>query len=66
MSEGQISETSMMTPGEGADSIPGTDDGVPPAEDTQAVAQGMPRDYSADGAGRSGLDPVDEDASTAR
>ncbi|WP_257476934.1 hypothetical protein [Acidipropionibacterium jensenii] len=46
MSEGQISETSRMTPNEGADDIPGTEEGVPPAEDTQHVTQGPPRDYT--------------------
>lgn len=56
MSEGQISETAMMTPSGGADSIPGTDDGVPPAAEAQHIPQGMPRDYSPDGEGRSGLE----------
>jgi hypothetical protein len=46
MSEGEISETSRMTPNEGEDGIPGTEEGVPPAEDTQHVTQGPPRDYS--------------------
>jgi hypothetical protein len=46
MSEGEISETSRMTPNEGEDGIPGTEEGVPPAEDTQHVTQGLPRDYS--------------------
>ena len=44
-SGGQISETAMATPGAGADSTPGTDDGIPPAQDTQHIAEGGPRDY---------------------
>ncbi|MDQ2850406.1 hypothetical protein V3G39_02055 [Dermatophilaceae bacterium Sec6.4] len=46
--EKQVSEVSQMTPGGGADSTPGTDDGVPPAEDSQTEADGAPRDYRAD------------------
>ncbi|WP_460704390.1 hypothetical protein [Luteococcus sediminum] len=60
MSEGQISENSMMTPQQGADSVPGTDDGVPPADVAQQVPQGMPEDSSQDAADRSGV-PSDED-----
>lgn len=64
MSEGQVSETSQMTPDQGPDQIPGTDDGIPPAAEAQQVAQGLPKDYSADGRGRSGLEGV-EDGHTA-
>lgn len=46
--EKQLSEVSQMTPGGGADTTPGTDDGVPPAEDAQSEADGAPRDYRAD------------------
>lgn len=53
MSEGEISETSRMTPDEGEDGIPGTDEGVPPAEDTQHVTQGPPRDYTGKTRGKS-------------
>ena len=45
--EKQVSETAAMTPGGGQDA-PGTDDGVPPAEDSQTEADGAPRDYRAD------------------
>jgi|GEM_PF-2184951 len=55
MSEGQISETSMMTPDQGAESTPGTDDGVPPADATQHEPHGMPRNYSEEPGERSGL-----------
>lgn len=61
MSEGQISETSKMTPGQGPDSIPGTDDGIPPAEDAQQVPQGMPADYADDGKERSGLKGTEDE-----
>ncbi|MBO1754998.1 hypothetical protein [Allobranchiibius sp. CTAmp26] len=46
--EKQVSETSVMTPGGGAQDAPGTDDGVPPAQDSQTEADGAPRDYRAD------------------
>ncbi len=42
---GEVSETSQMTPQGGADGIPGTDDGVPPAAATGQEADGAPRDY---------------------
>ncbi len=58
---GQISETSLMTPGAGADSIPGTDDGIPPADEAQQVAQGMPRDYTEGPQHRSGLEGSPEE-----
>lgn len=61
MSEGQISESSMMTPDGGADSIPGTDDGIPAAADAQQVPQGMPKDYSEGPCSRSGISGIDED-----
>lgn len=64
MSEGQVSETSQMTPDAGPDSIPGTDDGIPPAAEAQQVAQGVPKDYSPGTQGRSGLEGV-EDGHTA-
>lgn len=38
----------MMTPGGSVQDSPGTDDGVPPAEDSQTEADGAPRDYRAD------------------
>lgn len=47
--EGQVSETSMMTPDGGADGTPGTDDGIPAAADTQHRAQGGRADYTDDG-----------------
>ena len=34
---GQVSETSVMTPEGGAGSTPGTDDGVPPSEDSRTT-----------------------------
>ncbi len=46
MSEGQVSETSMMTPSGGEGSTPGTDDGIPPAAETGHVAEGRPKDYA--------------------
>lgn len=46
--EKQVSEVSQMTPGGGAGTAPGTDDGIPPAEDSQTEADGAPRDYRAD------------------
>lgn len=46
--EKQVSEVTAMTPNQGAGSAPGTDDGVPPAEDAQSQADGPPRDYRAD------------------
>lgn len=42
---GQVSETSAMTPEGGADSTPGTDDGVPPAEDSATEPGGPPSSY---------------------
>lgn len=47
--EGQVSETSMMAPEGGADSTPGTDDGVPSAADTQHRSQGGRVDYAEEG-----------------
>lgn len=44
-SDGQVSETSKMTPQGGADGTPGTDDGVPPAAASGHESQGAPRDY---------------------
>ncbi|GAA1398413.1 hypothetical protein [Luteococcus peritonei] len=61
MSEGQISETSMMTPQQGADSTPGTGEGAPPADLSQQVAQGMPSDYSEEPGERSGVQDDPED-----
>lgn len=46
--EKQVSEVSQMTPNGGAGTAPGTDDGIPPAEDAQSEADGAPRDYRAD------------------
>lgn len=46
--EKQVSEISQMSPGGGAQNAPGTDDGVPPAQDAQTEADGAPRDYRAD------------------
>ncbi len=46
--EKQVSEMSAMTPNHGAGDAPGTDDGVPLAEDAQSQADGPPRDYRAD------------------
>ncbi len=43
--ERQVSEVSAMTPGAGADGIPGTDDGVPPASAAQIEEDGPPQDY---------------------
>ncbi|MDN5978486.1 hypothetical protein [Acidipropionibacterium jensenii] len=57
MTEGEISETSRMTLNEGQDGIPGTEEGIPPAEDTQHVTQGPPRDYT----GKTGGDPDQPD-----
>lgn len=46
--EKQVSEVSAMTPDHGMGNAPGTDDGVPPAQDAQSQADGPPRDYRAD------------------
>lgn len=48
--DGQVSETSRMTPQTGAENTPGTDDGVPPAADTGHESQGPPREYGDDDA----------------
>ncbi len=48
--DGQVSDTSRMTPQGGAEGTPGTDDGVPPAVDSGHESQGAPRDYDADDA----------------
>ncbi len=53
----QISEASQMRPDKGADATPGTDDGVPPAEDAQTEADGGPRDYRADRTASPGTTP---------
>ncbi len=42
---GQVSETTAMTPGSGADGTPGTDDGVPPAEDGRTEPGAAPQSY---------------------
>lgn len=42
---GQVSETSAMTPEGGADGTPGTDDGVPPAEDARTEPGAAPQSY---------------------
>lgn len=43
--EGQVSETSMMTP-EGGDGAPGTEDATPGAADTQHSPHEGPKDYT--------------------
>lgn len=47
--EGQVSESSMMSPQGGADTTPGTDDGIPAAADTQHASQGGRVDYDDEG-----------------
>ncbi|QIK67672.1 hypothetical protein G7072_16125 [Nocardioides sp. HDW12B] len=42
---GQVSETAAMTPEGGADGTPGTDDGVPPAEDGRTEPGAAPQSY---------------------
>jgi len=44
-SGGQVSETTAMTPGAGSDSTPGTDDGVPPADEGHQEPGGPPGSY---------------------
>ncbi|WP_226343734.1 hypothetical protein [Agilicoccus flavus] len=47
-SQGQVSETSAMSPSAGEGGVPGTDDGVPTAGAAGQEADGGPRDYDAE------------------
>lgn len=44
--DGQVSETSQMTPEGGADGTPGTEDGTPSAADVQHAPHEGPKDYT--------------------
>lgn len=46
---GEVSETAAMTPGENTrDDIPGSAEGIPPAEDTGHQTHGEPKSYEPD------------------